>query len=128
MGYHRHHAIIVTCWKSSHIEDAHARALELFEGTPAPVTPIADGAINAFRSFAVLPDGSKEGWGDSDRADEARAEFKRWLRAGTTYCDWAEVDFGGDDADVFRADTVYGSVQAVLDSDHPSASVEVLDG
>ena len=45
---------------------AHRKAIALFASTRAPVTELSPAIINATRSFAVLPDGSKEGWDESD--------------------------------------------------------------
>lgn len=102
MGYHRHHAIIVTSWREESVTDAHAEAERLFADTDAHVTPISPVAINNYTSFAVLPDGSKEGWSDSDEADAARAALKTYLcdmETKGSWCSWAEVSFGGDDSD-----------------------------
>lgn len=111
MGYLRQHAIVVTGHYDDHIEQAHAKALELFAPNvihPYPsaedsalVTPILSTPVNFSRSFAILPDGSKEGWSTSDNGDSARDEFVSWLRAqayddGSTPLDWVEVQYGDD--------------------------------
>jgi hypothetical protein len=69
------------------------------------VSPIIDGVVNNERSFYIAWDGSKEGWDESDRGDEARAEFVAWLRAqayedGSSPLDWVELQYGGDDGEV----------------------------
>jgi hypothetical protein len=97
MGYMRHHAIVVTSWKDDVLEAAHVRALEIFKHV-APVTPAV---INGYRTFLVAPDGSKEGWDESDAGDIARGQFIDWLNAqrygdGSSYLQWVEVQFGDD--------------------------------
>jgi hypothetical protein len=52
----------------------------------------------------VAPDGSKEGWDNSNTGDEQRAELVAWLESqryddGSTSLDYAEVQFGDDDND-----------------------------
>lgn len=98
MGYMRHHAILVTTWDEAKANAAHdaAAALEM------SVTPVMESAINGYYSFAVLPDGSKEGWSESEKGDEARAKFIEWTRAqayedGSNIFDWCEVQYGDDE-------------------------------
>lgn len=117
MGYHRHHGMIVTSWREESIEDAHAKAESLFANTPAHVTPISPPAVNGYRSFAVLPDGSKEGWGESDRADEAREAFKAYLfdmKSKGSWCDWVLVNFPGDERDYLTVRTATGHWSGTL--------------
>ena len=97
MGYFRHHAIVVTTWADELIEAAHAKAVEL----DAHPTPITDDRINGFRSFLIPPDGSKEGWPDSDLGDERRQAWVAWANEqryedGSSALHWVEVEFGGD--------------------------------
>lgn len=112
MGYHRHHAIVVTSWREASVLKAHAEAERLFGDTRAHVTPISPVAVNGYTSFAVLPDGSKEGWPDSDRPDDAREAFKAYLSDMQTegsWCSWVEVNFGGDDGDYLAVDAPGGT-------------------
>lgn len=105
MGYMRHHAIIVT-GIMPYIETAHRKAADIFGPRvqdpfhdSTPVTPITFRTINTYQSFAVLPDGSKEGWTQSDTGDEKHNEFIAFLE-GSSSVDWVEVQFaddGGDD-------------------------------
>jgi hypothetical protein len=109
MGVMVHHAIVVSSWNKEAIQAAHRHATELLEPL---VTPIVTTEFNGVGSFAVLPDGSKEGWGPSDEADEARATFDQYLRAqayedGSNALEWVEVAFGElrwakNDAEVVR--------------------------
>jgi hypothetical protein len=100
MGYIRNHAIVVTSTYGDYIQQAHVAAKEIFPW----VSEISDTGINGSRSFFIPPDGSKEGWEDSDLGDDRRNRFKEWLRL-QEYDDessplaWCEVWYGGDDED-----------------------------
>ena len=112
MGWHRHHAIVVTSCNQDSIEWAHDKASEIFhanepekygpsDGRVTPVTEITDKVVNGYRSFMVAPDGSKEGWSESDRADEARESFIDWLEEmryddGSSLLCWVEVEFSNE--------------------------------
>lgn len=93
MGHHVHHAILVTSSDCESIERAWQRAKE----TGAVVSDISDAKANGFRSFAVFPDGSKEGWQASDDGDAQRKQIVQYLRERDF--DWIEVAFGGDYAE-----------------------------
>jgi hypothetical protein len=98
MGYMRHHAIIVTSWDVERLELARDRAADIGL-KPTRITPEA---VNGYQSFMVPPDGSKEGWEESDVGDDARAALVSYLRAqecedGSSYLSWVEVMFGDDD-------------------------------
>lgn len=95
MGFILHHAIVVTCWNSKHIEQAHELAVS---GGLNP-TEITPAVVNGYRSFMIPPDGSKEGWEQSDEGDERR---NVWIAAmyemrHDNYCEWAELSYGLDD-------------------------------
>lgn len=94
MGTMQHHSIIVTS-QIDLIEKAH----EVATGLMPHVSPIIGGGANGQRSFAVLPDGSKEGWAESDVADDARAALIRWIDAqayddGSNSLSFVLVEFG----------------------------------
>lgn len=95
MGVIHHHAMIVVSWKKENIMAAHKMAKRLSPYT----TDIVTGAANDYMSFAVLPDGSKEGWGESDVGDAARASLKDWIDRqayddGSNSIEYAIVSFG----------------------------------
>lgn len=114
MGMFRHHVLIVTGSSEERIKQAHEKALEICSpkaivhrgvfvgGPPEPqdfkhlVSPLAGPFINSQYSFAVWPDGSKEGWGTSDYAEELRNKFIEELQAGEYWVEWVLVEFGGD--------------------------------
>jgi len=98
MGYVRHHAIVVTSSREQDITGGIAKATEL--GLVASVQ--SPRTVNGYRSFLVCPDGSKEGWAESDEGDVAREAFIAWLRAqryddGSSNIEWVEVSYGSDD-------------------------------
>lgn len=99
MGYIRHHAIIVTGgdWNDE-IKKAHEFAMKL----GCTVTEIVLSPVNGYRTFCVVPDGSKEGWSESDSGDGRRDAFVAYCE-GTRYgdgsgpLDWAEVQYGDEE-------------------------------
>lgn len=110
MGYMRHHMIVVTTYDEKLIEQARAKACEIFEapkgafGRHVQVTPITMSPVNMYYSFFVPTDGSKEGWSDSDDGDARRAEFVSWLNAqrysdNSSALKWAEVQYGDEERD-----------------------------
>jgi hypothetical protein len=110
MGTLKEHAIIITGYYGDHIDEAHAKATELFHadrffpfsnGDQTLVTPIIESMVNKTRTFAIVPDGSKEGWDTSDEGDNARDEMVQWLRAqaysdGSSPFSWVEVQYGDE--------------------------------
>src|SRR5262249_44412475 len=100
MGYMRHHAIVVASWKLGLLEAAHAKAESIFKW----VSPISPQMVNRFASFFIPPDGSKEGWDESNEGDVERDRFIEWLNTqryedGSTALDFVEVQFGDDDGE-----------------------------
>lgn len=98
MGYMRHNVIVVTSWKEEAIADAAATARRIGLQVLGP----SDEVVNGYRSLLVCPDGSKEGWAESDAGDDKRKHFRRWLNEqryedGSTSLCWAEIAYGGDD-------------------------------
>lgn len=96
----RHHAIVVTGFRREDVDSAHKKAATIF--SDKQLTPVVDSYLNGYCSFAIMPDGSKEGWGDSDRGDENRDEFIKFLTGRTgknLFLDWAEIQFGDEDGD-----------------------------
>lgn len=93
MGYIRHETIVVTAFDVERLERARRFAID----AGLPVSERVSSPVNSYQSFFVAPDGSKEGWAESDRYDAVRAEFIKALRADNQlYCDWVLVSFGGD--------------------------------
>lgn len=108
MGYIRHHAILITCFNKPSIEAAHEQALSIFkeEHWADMVSPIVEAPVNGYMSFAIFPDGSKEGWNDSDKGDSYRVAFIEWLRQPQDryFWDWALVQYGDDEEQTIIVD------------------------
>lgn len=115
MGYFAHHALIVTGRSRDEVVAAHSEAVRIL-GTwervasgavvdPDPVqllSPVSDYIVNGGASwFVMFPDGSKEGWQESDEGDRCRAEIVAALEANSS-CDYAVIRFGGDEPDTAR--------------------------
>ncbi|MDX2253254.1 MAG: hypothetical protein NW202_13295 [Nitrospira sp.] len=103
MGYMRHHAIVVTSWDESRINAAYNRAAEIF-GSPY-VSSVIKSPLNGCSSFFVPPDGSKEGWPESEVGDARRAEFIAHLHAqayddGSNALKWVVPWYGDDERGV----------------------------
>jgi hypothetical protein len=61
--------------------------------------------VNDSRAFFVPPDGSKEGWSESDEGDGRRDQFIAWLHKhrysdGSGPLKWVEVRVSDDDLDL----------------------------
>lgn len=107
MGHTRHNAIIVTSWDAKALKEAHEKAKGIFPS----VSSITTQQCNGYASFLVPPDGSKEGWGESENGDRHRLEFISWMAIrqydGHSNLTWVEVQYGDDDGDdrVIQTDT-----------------------
>lgn len=85
MGEVYHDAIIVTINRDNRGTAVLADRVAAFrDGLPGPQSPYPwqqlvigpiRSVVNYFESYVFLPDGSKEGWADSDAGDRYRAEF-----------------------------------------------------
>jgi len=101
LGYIRHHSILVTGFIESDTVKAHLKAIDIFGGL---VSEINNMSTNHYYSFVVFPDGSKEGWEESEKGDANRAAFKAWLEQqrfedhSSPYA-WVEVQYGDENGD-----------------------------
>lgn len=99
MGVIRHHAIVVTSDVTGAIELAVNTAREIGLDVLGP-SPIVTNNVN---TMLVCPDGSKEGWDESDDGDRKRERFMTYLNS-TNYDDgsgplsWVIIAYGDDDA------------------------------
>ena len=98
MGYIRHNAIILTTWDDKTAEAVAAKCTSLALAFTGP----HESAVNGYRTVVVLPDGSKEGWEQSDAGDLRRGELRRWTKTlryedDSSPLAWVEVAYGSDD-------------------------------
>jgi len=91
MGYIRHHAIAFTSYDETKIKKLHAFAISLAE---SQVTPIMKSNINSYYTFFLSPDGSKEGWADSDNGDAVRDKI---IAETGDYINFCEFYYGDDE-------------------------------
>ncbi|MDB5550643.1 MAG: hypothetical protein JWL86_627 [Rhizobium sp.] len=102
MGYDRHECIVISGWSSAEVLRAHEAAVSIFNpiGMGGLVGGLTQHAINGGAAFLVAPDGSKEGWADSDKGEAARSEFIEFLRSKEApHIEWALILIGGDDGE-----------------------------
>lgn len=114
MGTLRHHAIVVTSWNVDRLLIAQHKAKEL---CPHLVSDIVPAIANGGGSFFVAPDGSKEGWKESDEGDRRRDDLISWLgmqrnEDRSTWLSWAEVVYSNDDRDAKVLRHPWSSVKA----------------
>lgn len=102
MGYHIHHAIVVTSWSKKRTKEAHDYARIIFAELDACISEITQMAANGYTSFFIAPDGSKEGWPKSDACNEARDQFFKKISSLSLdgFLDAVEISFGGDEPSV----------------------------
>ena len=98
MGYNVEHAIVVTSWDKKLLAKAHKKANAIFPHVSEPVDHVSNGGA----SFLVPPDGSKEGWYESNDGNKRRAQFVEWLNKqryddGSTSLRWIEVLYADDE-------------------------------
>jgi hypothetical protein len=96
MGYTRHHAIIVTTWDKATIKEVHKTAKRLFPSQM--VSDVLRGTINGYYTVFVGPDGSKEGWPESDKGNARRAHFIEHLHT-LFLAAWVEVQYCDEEGD-----------------------------
>ncbi len=98
MGVVNHNCIVATTWNpvkwarvQAWINDLHERDQKLFT--------TAESWVNHHNTIVLVPDGSKEGWTESDEGDELRDRFIEQLKLdeyddGSSPWAWVEVGFG----------------------------------
>lgn len=96
MGRIKHNVIVVTAFQKEAIDKGMDKATSL----GLVVTNIVRGTANEYYSFLIAPDGSKEGWDESDKMDVLREEWIKFadkLQEHGLYLDFVHLSFGGDD-------------------------------
>ena len=104
MGYRRYHAILVTGSYNHEkfIVPAREYALKVCKGFL--VSELIESCWNAVTSFFIAPDGSKEGWEESDTGDATREAMIAYLLScryedGSSPLAWVEIQYGDDNRD-----------------------------
>jgi len=98
MGFFNHQAIIVICSNGELAKEVHKKAVEMYPYT----TELLVTKVNAYYSFMLGPDGSKEGWKDSNEGEKLREEFVEYLKHMNIVLNkwglqWCAINFPEDD-------------------------------
>lgn len=93
MGYIANDAIVVTSSIPRDLAKGHEEAMRILSPL---VSPIIEAVVNDGGSFFIAPDGSKEGWAESEDWEARRDQFIAWMREQDLYLHWVYVRFGGD--------------------------------
>lgn len=104
MGFERHHAILVTSYEG---KKRLKKVKAVAEAVGCKVIGPSDDVINGYSTLCVVPDGSKEGWEESDRGDDSRSKFIAYLVKQGCF-DWVEVAYGHDDNKAWVTCSAYG--------------------
>lgn len=100
MGFVRHDAIIVTSWDRKLLEKAARHAAKLGLDVLGPSKMVT----NYISTILICPDGSKEGWEESDAYNLKREQFIRYLNRrrysdGSTALAWVALQYSPDSYD-----------------------------
>lgn len=87
MGYIKHEGMMFTAIDEKYLKPVHDKALELF-GIPLCVSDISKPVTNGYVSFAIFPDGSKEGWDTSNYVEMCRKELIKFIRHEHCHVSW----------------------------------------
>ena len=98
MGHIKHHGIAVTSSINELIKEAHTKAKSIFNER---VSNLLNSETNDYKSFFIAPDGSKEGWDESNKGNEQRAAFVKWVNSkkyedGSNSISFCEFFYGED--------------------------------
>ena len=98
MGYIKHHGIAVTSSIDELIKEAHTQAKSIFKYR---TSEILNSETNGYKSFFIAPDGSKEGWGESNNGNDKRETFVKWVNEkayedGSNSISFCEFFYGED--------------------------------
>ena len=98
MGYIKHHGIAVTCGIDEILKEAHIQAKRIFKER---TSEILNSETNGYKSFFIAPDGSLEGWAESDKGNKQRDEFVKWVNSkayedGSNSISFCEFFYGED--------------------------------
>ncbi len=96
MGVRINNVILVASAREM-TEEAHTKARKIFKNYRHLVGKVCH-SMNFLSSFTIHPDGSNEGWKESDEMDKLRAKFCKWLNKNDI--DFIEVAFNEELAEI----------------------------
>ena len=106
MGYFRNECMVIHSLSKEESDRAIHEAIRIFNSKneygvdySTLISPVIPSLVNHTFTFVIGVDGSKEGWRESDKANEARQEFIQWLKKYNNSYDWALILLGGDDSE-----------------------------
>jgi hypothetical protein len=69
--------MFVTCYNDDKFDAVYEMAKSLL---PENVTPAMDSPVNSYKTFAIMPSGSKLGWDDAEKHDKAIQTLINYIR------------------------------------------------
>jgi len=115
MGVENNNVVIATTWNENEVARIKTWVHEIKDKFWESLFIFGPVAINSKTTVVMVPDGSKEGWEESDRGDELRSKFiaeieKANYGDGSSPWDYVEVGFGEFGQKVLRGNckNVYG--------------------
>lgn len=100
MGVVNHNAVIATIEDYPALDSHYAVVIEWISSlthTEQQLFLVGRGWVNGSRTIVLIPDGSKEGWAESDRGNDLRKRFIERLREDDFEdgsCPWRYVEIG----------------------------------
>lgn len=93
MGYINHNALLGISWNDSKRAEAAKWVQARADARFFAVSPVF---TNGYWTLVCFPDGSKEGWAESDDGDRRRDEAAEFLKSLDKYCKVVEISLGED--------------------------------
>lgn len=125
MGYIVHHAIIVTGAVDRDLNSAYDVAVGVFGDM---VSPKVQSHTNGYVTFVVAPDGSKDGWPDSEAGDKRREHYLEFLSHNHLSLRWCEVQYGDDEGDNRILRTEVSGEETKPESEPTARKMELTGG
>ena len=107
MGTINHNVVIATSFLPEIVDKMKLWYQYLLKEEQSLITISLRTEINGYTTFFCGPDGSKEGWTDSDKGDSLRDRFIQRLEAdtfedGSSPWEWVEIGYGDYGQTVLR--------------------------
>lgn len=99
MGIMNHNAVIATTWSSEKADILQKWIEKLTKDEQRFIVRVEETLTNGYHTFIIVPDGSKEGWEDSNNGDRLRELIimrlsKDNYNDNSSPWDWVEIGFG----------------------------------